>query len=199
MSTLTIERKIMMTQVSRGLWAGVLMMCSHVAGAAPQTPAPQPQNCQVMGSQNNLDFGTQSRAGLAINNRGKLTPGQRAVRINVMCRFPRKMVLNVVGNATGQQFGWGDGAKVRIEIQDAELDNKPTLLSRLQSNGQVLAGSAPMLTLSPGDYFTPSAEAGQITGKQLTFTLTAEPELDNNRVTFNQPYSGQSLLTIRLE
>lgn len=188
-----------MAQIYRGLLAGVLMMCCDIASAAPLASSPQPQNCQVMGSQNSLDFGTRNRSGLAVNHRGKLTPGQRTVRINVVCRFPRKMVLSVVGNANGQQFGWGDGADVRIEIQDAELDNKPILLSRLQRDGQALADSTPMLTLSPGDYFTPSAKAGQITGKQLTFTLTAEPELDDSRVTFNRPYSGQSLLTIRLE
>lgn len=188
-----------MMRVHKRLLAGIIMLCVSIADAAPLETAPQPQDCQVMGSQSRIDFGTHNRANLAINTRGKLTLGQRSLRINVVCRFPQKMVLSIAGALDGQQFGWGNDAEVRIAVQDAELDNKPIRLSRLQRDGHTAVDAAPILTLFPGDYFTPLAEIGEITGKQLMFTLTAEPELDDSRVTFNRPYNGRSLIILRLE
>lgn len=188
-----------MRQIYRLLWLGVLMLSSGLSSAAPLAVTPQPHDCKITGSQSSLDFGKRNRSGLEMNSRGKLTPGQRAIRISVLCRFPRKIVLDITGNAAGRQFIWGNAGEVRIEVQEAELDNRPVLLSRLQRDGLALVGSAPVLTLSPGDYFTPSTSAGQITGKQLTFTLIAEPELDDRRLKLDQPYNGQSLLTIHLK
>ncbi len=186
-----------MTHVFPGLLGGILLMWFCAASSTPQPPLPQ--DCLVTGAQNRIDFGTRTRSGLTINSRGKLTPGQRNINISVVCRYPQNMIMSIAGNATGRQFAWGGGAAVRIKIQDTRLDSKPVLLNRLEGNYHSLSDGVTELSLNPGDYFTVSIGGGEVTGKQLTFTLTAEPEIDESRVTFNRPYNGQSLLTLRLE
>lgn len=173
------------------------MIWAYTANSTPQPPLPQ--DCLVTGTQNRIDYGTRTRSGLAINNRGKLTPGQRSTRISVVCRYPQKMIVNIAGNATGRQFAWGTSAAMHIKIQDATLDSNPILLSRLEGDYHSFSDGIPVLSVNPGDYFTVSTEGRQITGKQLTFTLTAEPEIDESKVIFNRPYSGQSHLTLRVE
>ncbi|MCU6359041.1 hypothetical protein [Enterobacter quasiroggenkampii] len=186
-----------MMQVQRRILAGMLLFWIGTGHSTPLPP--EPQDCQITGTQSRVDFGTQSRAGLTANSRGRLTPGQRNIHISVICRFPQSLLLSIAGTIHGQRFGWGDRADLRIQVRDAKLDNKSVLLSRIQGDSRIVSDGAQTLYLNPGDFFTPVSVSGQTAGKQLSFILTAEPELDEREVTFNRPYSGQSLVTLRLE
>nr|WP_154324369.1 hypothetical protein [Pantoea sp. 201603H] len=94
-------------KLRRTIIGGGLLLLGGYAMASPPTLQPLPQNCQVTGSQNTLDFGTRTRAQLTLNQWGKLSPGQQFLTISITCRYPKRMVLSVAGKTAGQLFSWG--------------------------------------------------------------------------------------------
>lgn len=178
--------------------AGLLPFSVSVMADAPVLSPPAQQNCQITGSRNRLDFGTHTRAQLTMNSRGKLTPGQQSVQIAVVCRFPKKMVLSVADSAAGSQFAWGSSGRLRLEIQDMQLDNRLTTLRRPAGRVAPSESDQPS-TLYPGERFSPSRNGEALFGRQLSFILLVSPEWDIAHTPLNQRQDWQSSLTLRLE
>lgn len=193
-----IVNNVATSVICQSIVGSILLFLSEQAIAISLDIAPQPQKCQISGSLANLDFGTHTRADLQITSQGKLNLGRKITHISVTCLYPQKMILSITGNTADQQFSWGEAGKVRATIQDAQLDGNSAMMSRLKHKEAPLSVGFTSLKLSPGEYFTLSEKGKQISGRQLTFSLVIEPELEGDKVKLNRPYTGQSLLSLQL-
>lgn len=143
---------------------GLLSMLLMVSGAALAVPPVQPllpQECQVTGSQSDIDFGELNKA----------TTVTRKISMAVSCRHPERMRLRLDGGLPGRGFVLEEAGKVSLTLSNARLDNRAVSLRQdLASPG---AGQ-PALAAVPGMRFLP--DGGRESGQLLTFDVTVTVE-----------------------
>ena len=139
----------------------MLLMVSGAALAVPSAPPLLPQECQVTGSQSDIDFGELNKA----------TTVTRKISMVVSCRYPERMRLRLDGGLPGSGFVLEEAGKVSLTLSNAQLDNRTVSLR--QDLAPAGAGQ-PVLTAVPGMRFLP--DGGRESGRLLTFDVTVTVE-----------------------
>lgn len=138
----------------------LLSMMLMVSGAALAVPPVQPllpQECQVTGSQSDIDFGELNKA----------TTVTRNISMAVSCRHPERMRLRLDGGLPGRGFVLDEAGKLSLTLSNARLDNRAVSLRQdLASPGTGL----PVLAAVSGMRVVP--DGGRESGRLLTFNVT---------------------------
>ena len=168
----------------RKSFISMLLMVSGAALAVPPVQPLLPQECQVTGSQSDIDFGELNKA----------TTVTRKISMAVSCRHPERMRLRLDGGLPGRGFVLEEAGKVSLALSNARLDNRAVSLRQdLASPGY----GQPVLAVVPGMRFLP--DSGQESGRLLTFDVTVTVERGAGVAAPRQRVEPRLPLTVTLD
>lgn len=162
--------------------SGMLLLligrCAPGIAALPVQP-PLPQSCQLGSTASQVDFGNLTLAQLKERDEDQAQPAARSLEISVLCRYPQRMRLRLIGDRHGEAFRWGNRGMLQITLKGAQLDNQPVAWVS-PAAGQ---HKSSRLQLQPGETFG-LAESQR--GRQLTFRMEITPLLEQGQASLSR-------------
>lgn len=125
----------------------------------------------------------------ARSGQGNLTPGIRALTINIVCSSMQALRFRLQGEQANGEFSYGKQGRLLVRLKDARLDNQPIQLGSIGSEGLLQTTFASELNVTAGMWVIPEREGRTVAGNTLTLVMQIEPELTANVA---QPYLAGS-------
>lgn len=153
---------------------------------APVTHAPVPavpaENCQLVLSETDINYGAMTRYGLEPSGGGTqdLALAQRRVTLNVSCRAPAAIGLRFRGPSAGADYLFGRQGKVVMHLSEPRLDGRTVLVGTATAAGMLPAAPASGARFMPGQVIVPVEAGKPATGSQFSAVVDITPSLSRD-------------------
>ncbi|MGN7915767.1 hypothetical protein [Enterobacter sp. 22466] len=175
----------------------IVCMLAGLAGMPASATAP---DCQVLMSQQQIDYGAVTEAQLQAPA-GKYPAGHgwgalaaRDLTVTVVCPQPGRIRLYFDGDSASRGlFRYGEEGVVRVQASSAVMDNRPVRLRRVTAGGEQVVRDA--LNIHAGDGLS-LVDGHEVSGKTASIQLTIMPWL--KKTVLSQRERLQLLENIRI-
>jgi len=166
-------------------WCGLLLPVIALAQAPVPTvhgaPSPEPppvQDCQIIVSEPELDYGAVTRYALREDPAShNLLLGKRQVILNVSCVSAVKIGVSFRGPSVGADYLFGTQGRVVMRVIDAQLDGRSVNLGSANVAGMMPVSSAASVQFVPGQVVVPVENGQPATGTRFSTTVEMDPSL----------------------
>ena len=178
----------MQRRMARMAWMAIAsgIACAQVpATGAPRAPgatstsiAPPPENCQLVVSEADMNYGAMTRYRLEQGTHGQeMSLGKRRIALSVSCRTPVRLAVRFRGPSAGADFLFGRQGKVVMRLVEPRLDGRNVLVGTAQGAGMMPVAPSSGARFMPDQAIVP-VEGGQpAVGTQFSATVEIDPML----------------------
>ncbi len=147
-------------------------------GATTTSIAPPAENCQLVVSEPDMNYGAVTRYRLEQGVNGQeMSLGKRRITLSVSCRTPVRLAVRFRGPSAGADYLFGQQGKVVMRLVEPRLDGRNVLVGAAQGAGMMPAAPASAARFLPDQAIVP-VEGGQpAVGTQFSATIEVDPLL----------------------
>lgn len=173
----TLQRHMAWLTMASGIAYGQVPV-PGVPGSGSIIPAPPPENCQLMVSEADMDYGAMTRYRLEQGNNGQeMSLGKRRMALSVSCRTPVRLAVRFRGPAVGADYMLGRQGKVVMRLVEPRLDGRNVLVGTAQGAGMMPVAPASAARFLPDQAIVPVESGQPAVGSQFSATIEIDPLL----------------------
>lgn len=144
---------------------------------APMSAAP-PENCQIVLSEADMNYGATTRYGLeSSGNARELALDVRRINLSVSCREPVMIGVRFRGPSAGADYLFGKQGKVTMQATNPRLDGRNVLVGSANAAGMQPITPADRARFMPGEVIVPVEGGKPAVGKQFATVVEITPSL----------------------